>query len=90
MGEERRFVYRRDVLEHLIRHGVSPTEHTPPTLVRDFVRDLYKYEIRRLRTELLAGRIVRKNYAGHVIALRRRYWLLSVPVHLWLVDPPIE
>jgi len=78
MGEERRFVYRRDVLEHLIRHGVSPTEHTPPTLVRDFVRDLYKYEIRCLRERLLRNDFPKTEYAGRVDALRRRYMVLSL------------
>ncbi len=84
------YQYHAKVLDELARHGLKPRPDTSPDRLRDAVRDLYKYEIRRLRTELLAGRIVRKNYAGHVIALRRRYWLLSVPVHLWLVDPPIE
>jgi len=43
------FKYRSEVLKDLQRHGVRPTEHTPPGIVRDFVRDLYKYEIRALR-----------------------------------------
>jgi hypothetical protein len=51
--------------------------------LRDAVLDLYKYEIRRLRGELLAGRIQRRDYASHVVELRKRYWLLSVPVELW-------
>ena len=84
------YQYHAKVLDELARHGLKPRPDTSPDRLRDAVRDLYKYEIRRLRTELLAGRIVRKNYASHVIALRRRYWLLSVPVHLWLVDPSIE
>jgi len=78
MGEERRFVYRRDVLEYLIRHGVCPTEHTPPGLVRDFVRDLYKYEIRCLRERLLRHDFPKTEYAGRVEALRRRYMVLSL------------
>ena len=78
MGEERRFVYRRDVLEYLIRHGVCPTEHTPPGLVRDFVRDLYKYEIRCLRERLLRHDFPKVEYAGRVDALRRRYMVLSL------------
>ena len=78
MGEERRFVYRRDVLDHLIRHGVCPTEHTPPGLVRDFVRDLYKYEIRCLRERLLRHDFPRTEYAGRVDELRRRYMVLSL------------
>ena len=78
MGEERRFVYRRDVLEHLVRHGVCPTDHTSPNLVRDFVRDLYKYEIRRLRERLLKGDFPKIEYAGRVEALRRQYPVLSL------------
>jgi hypothetical protein len=74
------------VLEELARHGLMPAAGTSPDRLRDAVRDLYKYEIRRLRSELLAGRIVKNNYASHVIALRKRYWLLSVPVQLWLVE----
>ena len=78
MGEEPRFVYRRDVLDHLIRHGVIPTEHTPPALVRDFVRDLYKYEIRCLRERYLRRDFPKVEYAGRVEALRRRYLVLSL------------
>ena len=44
------------------------------------------FSVDRVRSELLAGRIVRKNYASHVVALRKRYWLLSLPVQLWLVE----
>ncbi len=44
---------------------------------------LYKYEIKRLRGDLLDGRIRKVDYAGHVIELRRRYPLLSVPLQLW-------
>ena len=78
MGEERRFVYRRDVLEYLIRHGVCPTEHTPPGLVRDFVRDLYKYEIRCLRERYLKREFPKLEYAERVDALRRRYPVLAL------------
>jgi hypothetical protein len=51
--------------------------------LRDAVRDLYLYEIRKLRSELLAGRIRKPDYAGRVVDLRRRYPLLSLPVELW-------
>ena len=80
------YQYHVRVLEELAGHGLKPAADTSPDKLRDAVRDLYKYEIRRLRSELLAGRIVRKNYASHVVALRKRYWLLSVPVQLWLVE----
>jgi hypothetical protein len=81
------YQYHARVLDELARHGLMPAQHTSPDTLRNAVRDLYKYEIRRLRSELLAGRIARRDYAGHVIALRKRYWLLSVPVQLWVVPP---
>jgi hypothetical protein len=79
------YCYKPRVLEELARHGLKPLPSTPPQQLRDVVRDLYKYEIRRLRTEMLARRIQKPDYAGHVIELRKRYPLLSVPVELWLV-----
>ena len=88
VGESRRrvadvFTYHPTVLEELARHGLQPLPTTPPQQLRDAVRDLYKYEIKRLRADLLAERIRKVDYAGHVIALRRRYQLLSVPLPLW-------
>ena len=78
------FAYRAPVLEELARHGLVPRPHTPPPQLRDAVRDLYRYEIRRLRSRLLEGRIERRAYAGHVVALRGRYRLLSMPLHQWI------
>ena len=49
------------------------------------MRDLYRYEIKRLRLSLLAGEIAKRDYADHVVDLRRKYPLLSVPMELWLV-----
>lgn len=49
------------------------------------MRDLYRYEIRRLRLSLLAGQIAKRDYADHVVALRRKYPLLSLPVEQWVV-----
>jgi len=78
-------VYRPAVLEALARHGLRPLPTTPPGQLRDAVRDLYRYEIRRLRSDLLAGRIRKPDYAGHVVELRTRYELLSLPLALWTV-----
>ena len=78
------YQYHARVLEELARHGLRPRPDTPPDRLRDAVRDLYRFEIRRLRRELLAGRIRKLDYAGRVIALRERYPLLSLPVQLWL------
>jgi hypothetical protein len=79
------YVYDERVLDELSRHGLKPLPSTPPDRLRDAVRDLYKYEIRRLRAEVLAMRIRKQDYAGHVVELRKRYWLLSIPTQLWLV-----
>jgi hypothetical protein len=37
-----------------------------------------------LRARLLKGEIARQDYSSHVIQLRLRYPLLSIPVELWL------
>ena len=79
------FVYRADVVEHLWRHGVHPTPRTPPELVRGFVRDLYKHEIRQLRARMLRDDFPRAEYSGRVDALRRRYPVLSLLPHQFLV-----
>jgi len=75
------YTYRIDVLEHLARHGVRPTPATSPQLVRDFVRDLYKYEIRALRERYLRREFPKQEYAERVDALRRRYNVLAL--HAW-------
>jgi hypothetical protein len=72
------FHYRADVLERLWHHGIQPTAHTRPDLVRDFVRDLYKYEIRQLRDRMLRSEFPRDEYAGRVDALRRCYPVLAL------------
>ncbi len=77
------YVYHPEVLEELSRHGLRPLSATPPRMVRDALRDLYKYEIKRLRADLLAKRIAKADYAGRVLELRRKYPLLSVPLQLW-------
>jgi hypothetical protein len=78
------YVYHPQVLDELARHGLKPLPTTSPQQLRDAVRDLYKYEIKRLRSMLLARRILKQDYAGHVIELRKRYWLLSIPTQLWI------
>jgi hypothetical protein len=78
------FTYKARVLEELARHGLKPLPTTPPDQLRDAVRDLYKYEIRRLRDDVLAQRSRRTDLADQVVELRKRYPLLSLPVELWL------
>ena len=75
--------YRESVLLELARHGVQPAAETPPELVRDFINDLYRYEIRALRNEMIAGRIAKKDYARRVGELRDRYPVLALPIEYW-------
>ena len=76
--------YEPAVLDGLAGHGLKPLPGTSPQFLRDAVRELYRYEIKALRNALLSGRIPKADYANHVIALRKRYWLLSVPLQLWM------
>lgn len=80
------FTYDERILEQLQAHGLRPLATTPPGQLRHALSDLYRYEIRRLRTDLLAGRVLKQDYLPKVIDLRRRYWLLSVPTDLWTKD----
>ena len=80
------YQYHANVLDELARHGLRPLPDTSPERLRDAVRDLYKYEIKRLRADLLAERFLKKDYASHVVELRKRYPLLSISVDLWLVN----
>jgi hypothetical protein len=82
------FTYHEHVLDALAAHGLVPTPETSPQRLRDALRDLYKYEIRRLRDRLLAGEFPKRDYAGLVVGLRQRYWLLSVPTQLWTQPDP--
>ncbi len=81
-----RYRYRPQVLEALAAHGVRPTPSTRPELVHEFVSDLYRFELRRLRARQVRGEIPRQEYSNHVVALRRRYLLVSVPLRHWTGD----
>ena len=80
------YTYRADILHGLLVHGVRPTPHTHPELVRNYVRDLYKYEIRRLRERYMRREFPKQEYSDRVDALRRAYPVLALPARLWLVD----
>jgi hypothetical protein len=78
--------YYPRVLEQLWRHGVQPTPATPPQLVHDFVNDLYRYELRRLRDQLRHGEIPKPQYFDRVVEVRLRYPLLALKAWQW-VEP---
>jgi hypothetical protein len=76
--------YRADVMDALRALGVQPRATTSPARVREFVNDLYTWELRRMRRALARGDFPKREYAGRVEALRRsRYWILGVPVDQW-------
>ena len=82
--EESARPYRADVLEQLWRHGVQPKPDTPPQLVRDYIRDLYRYEIRRLRERYLNREFAKAEYSQRVDQLRRSYPVLALRAWEWL------
>lgn len=77
------YKYREMVLVELARHGINPNDETPPEFAKEFVNDLYLYEIRNLRKRMRAGLIEKPDYARHVEELRKRYPILSLPLALW-------
>lgn len=77
------YVYHQPILDELSRHGLQPGATSSPQQLRDAVRDLYKYEIRRLRDAYVRGEFPKPEFAGRVVELRKRYWLLSIPTELW-------
>ncbi len=79
------FLYHPHVLAELARHGVMPRPDTRPELVREYVRELYKFEIKRLRARLLRGEFPRAEYAGRVDALRRQYPVLALQAAQFVV-----
>ena len=57
---------------------------TPPDLVHEFLNDLYRYELRRLRNRLLRREIAKSDYYNRVVEVRRRYPLLSLKTWQWV------
>jgi hypothetical protein len=50
-----------------------------------YLGGLYRYELRRLKRLREEGMIPHGEYGGRVVALRRQYALVSVPVRHWTV-----
>jgi hypothetical protein len=76
--------YRADVLERLWGHGIHPTPSTRPEVVHEFVSDLYRFELRRLRDRLVRREIPKIGYYDRVVDLRRKYPLVSLKPHEFL------
>ena len=76
-----------EILEALAEHGLRPHRNTPVVLLREQIRDLYRFEIRKLRDRCRAGEFPISELALRVVELRKRYVLLSIPVDRWLMPP---
>ena len=79
------YAYRPEILDELARHGLRPKPGTSPQFLREAINDLYRIEIRQLRDRCRAGQFSTKELPAHVVELRKRYILLSVPLEHWLV-----
>lgn len=85
MGDRGPFRYHADVLDQLLRHGVHPTERTRPELVHEFVSDLYRHELRRLRDRLVRNEFPKSEYFDRVVAVRNRYRVIAIRPRDWLL-----
>ena len=77
------WLYPPEFLAALAGHGLAPSSATPPLFVRDAVNDLYRYELRRARDRHIRGDIAKIEYLDVVVALRKKYWLLTLPAVAW-------
>lgn len=77
------WAYPSEFIDALAGLGLAPTAATSPGLVRDAVNDLYRFELRAARDRLLARQVAKADYLDVVVALRRKYWLLSLPLPAW-------
>ena len=78
---------KSEILDELARHGLAPKPDTPTELLREQINDLYRIEIRKLRDRCRAGEFGIRDLPGHVVDLRKRYMLLSIPLAQWVVLP---
>lgn len=76
--------FRPEILDELARHGLRPLPDTSSALLREQINDLYRIEIRALRDRCRAGEFPIHDLPKHVVELRRRYILLSIPIDTWL------
>ncbi len=75
--------YPPEFLESLAGFGLAPRAETPPAVLRDALNDLYRYQLRAMRDRLRAGEFEKSAYLEMVVALRKRYWLLTLPLPAW-------
>jgi hypothetical protein len=76
--------FRREILDELARHGLRPRPDTSAARLREQINHLYRFEIRKLRERCRAGEFPIHDLSKHVIELRSRYILLSIPIQNWI------
>jgi hypothetical protein len=79
-----RMTLRPEILDELARHGLRPGPDTSTARLREQINDLYRIEIRALRDRCRAGEFPINDLPKHVVELRRRYILLSIPIENWI------
>jgi hypothetical protein len=79
----RRWTYPVEFLDALIVVGLRPSGSTPPALAREALNDMYRHELRQLRDRHVAGEVPRSDYVDRVIALRKKYWPLTLKEEAW-------
>jgi hypothetical protein len=79
------FHYRPEILDQLLQHAIRPGPETRPAVVFAYLNDLYRYELRALRDQLRQRRFPQSEYFGRVVALRRKYPLVSVHPSTWTI-----
>ena len=76
--------YKEEILAQVALHGVRPTPSTPPERDHEFVNDLSRYELRRLRDRLIRREIAKPDYYDRVVEIRRRYPALALKPWQWI------
>lgn len=76
--------FRPEILDELARHGLRPKPDTSAARMREQINDLYRVEIRTLRDRCRRGDFPVHDLSKHVVELRRRYMLLSIPIENWI------
>jgi hypothetical protein len=74
---------RPAVREELRRHGIESGPSDTPAALRERLNERYLEEVRKLRARQVQGEIPRRDYAGHVTALKERFPLLGLPLDRW-------
>lgn len=77
------WTYPPELADAIRALGFAPTTATPPAFTRAAVDDLYRYELRRLRDRQRADATPRASYLARVVALRKKYWMLTLPLPVW-------